>query len=136
MKFITSKLALGLFILGLSFNANAQSENTSSSTTGAVISAPEPDRGELSPPPGGLGGGLELGLSFNVYPNPGNGEMTISLPQADESAFVKVSDLLGRTYYQGFTSAGQAQIQLDLKHVPAGVYLVQVNERSMKYQKF
>lgn len=60
-----------------------------------------------------------------VYPNPTNGPLNVELPEGWEGARVWVVDLQGRQLHQ--QAANGLRAELDLSHLPAGVYLVQIN---------
>lgn len=70
-------------------------------------------------------------IEATFYPNPTNGPLTISLPQArTESAVrVSISDLMGRVVKeQTLSSAGE----VDLSQLNAGTYIVTVGEGTQK----
>lgn len=71
-------------------------------------------------------------LAMQVYPNPGNGSLTLSFQlKAIEPLTLRLSDLKGnllltQTYSSGTMRAGRNEIQLTLDKVSAGTYLLQI----------
>lgn len=63
-----------------------------------------------------------------LYPNPSSGTLTISLTEntAPDDAKAKVMDLWGRTITE-YPFSGSLQKQLDLSHLPSGMYLIEVS---------
>ena len=67
----------------------------------------------------------QTGLSFSVYPNPTKGFLTIasSEQRIEQVAIYNLSGVLVNSYKPDHT-----QYKLDVSHLPAGVYFVQINE--------
>ena len=71
-------------------------------------------------------------LSFNVYPNPSNGEFNINFDAAIE-AQITVLDLMGKVKYTGSVKEGNKQI--DIKDLSKGVYVVRLENGSKEMIK-
>ena len=66
-----------------------------------------------------------------VYPNPTKEKLTIKLQQAFASASrLKITDISGRTVLQQNIAAGEKNINLQVNHLPAGRYFIQLNNSS------
>jgi hypothetical protein len=59
-----------------------------------------------------------------LYPNPAHATATLSLPATATSRSVQVLDALGRTLRRQMLPAHAATAVLDLRGLPAGVYVV------------
>jgi hypothetical protein len=68
-----------------------------------------------------------------VYPNPNNGNFFIEIPNAEETAYVKVLDIQGRAVLEK-ESAGSSQVQIHMQQVSAGVYFVEVKNGETLYR--
>jgi hypothetical protein len=69
----------------------------------------------------GLGQGITS--SMKLYPNPSNGQVTVTgLPAM---TVVRISNALGQTLMTATTPANSTDLSLDLSRLPNGVYLVQ-----------
>lgn len=134
MKSLMQFFSLALLCLGLSNQALAQEQlsnpQTATTTLNATISQ---ELGDLNPPSGGLVG-PGLGFEIQAYPNPGNGNFTIAL-SGNRSHRILVTDLFGRSYFSGVSLNGQKSMQVNISNAPKGLYRVQVDELSLKYQK-
>jgi len=66
---------------------------------------------------------------FSLYPNPNNGEFTVSLRTASENVGIEVFDIRGRAVYtQLFKNVGGVLNQsINLSSVQSGMYLVKVS---------
>jgi photosystem II stability/assembly factor-like uncharacterized protein len=62
-------------------------------------------------------------LEFNIFPNPSRGIITLEFENPIQR--LTVFDALGKLVYQENTQY-QTQVQLNLRHLPKGLYLVQV----------
>lgn len=112
----------------------AQDSQTNKGITVNENASIDYEKGELEPPAPGYGG-PGLGFTIHIFPNPGNGQLTLSLP-GNRGHMVRISNLMGTTYYLGSTMAGQNTLNIDISSAPAGIYRVQVDEQIIKYQKF
>jgi len=64
---------------------------------------------------------------LTVFPNPTDGNVTISMPQVYSVAVVSVTDMMGRTILQKQLSAGLSSQSLNLSHLAAGSYILSVS---------
>jgi subtilisin-like proprotein convertase family protein len=84
---------------------------------------------------------VDLGASgigvndFVLYPNPNNGNFTISFASTNTTGvLVTVNDILGRKIYENkFENKGDFNKNIQLKNVQAGVYLVSVVDGDRKW---
>jgi hypothetical protein len=67
--------------------------------------------------------------AFAVFPNPTNGQFTITSDWNASNATIQVVDLNGKRVFQSTEalSAGQ-QLPVDLTHVNAGLYIITVSD--------
>ncbi len=78
----------------------------------------------------GIDNGFELGNSFEVYPNPSNGIVTIKFNQEESEEF-KIVNMLGQVL-ETFNMAKEESKEIDLTHLESGLYFIQsVNNRSI-----
>jgi len=79
-------------------------------------------------------GGLK---NFNLYPNPNNGQFTLSFDSATTSDIeVLVHDMRGREVYKkSFANTGMFEQTLNLGGAQAGMYLVTVKDGNNKEVK-
>jgi len=68
--------------------------------------------------------GEEEELMVQVYPNPGHGLVTLSVPMVFTVLEATVYDLSGRLMYQGRLRAESQPLQLDLGELPKGLYFL------------
>jgi hypothetical protein len=66
---------------------------------------------------------------YVVYPNPGNGMVSIHMNKALAGTTIKVTDLLGKTVYTGVLPVDymNQDMQLDLSGNAKGIYLININ---------
>lgn len=133
MKTLIKIFSIALVTIGFSTQAQAQDGLSNAQTTLPTVNATiEPERGDFTPP--STGGGKDLGFSISVFPNPGNGNFTLTLP-GNRSHQVLVTDLYGNRIYMEQAMMGQTSLQMELGNVPAGLYRVLVDEYSVLYRK-
>lgn len=71
-----------------------------------------------------------LHTSFNVYPNPSNGQVTVTLDEQFANSAISVIDLTGReVYINTITSSVQG---FDLSHLAKGRYMINVSTNEGK----
>lgn len=137
MKKLSYLLTLAGFIsFGTDLNAQSQSQPQADSST--VISAPIGERPELaSPPPVGLLGGDDhiKVEEASIYPNPGDGLIRIKLGGQTEGR-IQVFNMAGQAFFDSeIDPLGKKDPEIDLRHLPNGVYVVRVGNRTLKYRK-
>ncbi|MDZ4663956.1 MAG: T9SS type A sorting domain-containing protein [Bacteroidota bacterium] len=73
-------------------------------------------------------------ISFLMFPNPSNGEVYISLfeKQLNKNSLVSVKDMLGRVVRSEKLYSTMHINELDLKGLPSGVYLVELEQNGQK----
>lgn len=59
-----------------------------------------------------------------LYPNPSQGQFSLSLPSTETDVLLQIHDLQGRMVYQQKVLAGPRLIELQLNTLPAGVYIL------------
>ena len=62
--------------------------------------------------------------AFQLYPNPTNGDITLAFAAASVENSVEVRNAMGQLVL--FSRSGGQRMELDLGHVPAGIYIVTV----------
>ncbi len=67
-------------------------------------------------------------LSVNIYPNPAAEEVFVSLDGSQEKTLVELRDLSGRVMHIQQAGEGQQQIRMNIAQLPAGVYLVHMQD--------
>ncbi|HQZ74767.1 MAG TPA: zinc-dependent metalloprotease family protein [Chitinophagaceae bacterium] len=68
--------------------------------------------------------GLITGKLVSVFPNPVNRTVTISIPEIQGMADIRVFDIYGKLMQQ--RSSGQMNTQLDLSSLSSGIYVIKV----------
>lgn len=66
------------------------------------------------------------GSSVSIYPNPNNGQFTITLDGLPTNGRVVVLDALGKQVHQQRTISGISTMQMDLGDLASGVYYVRI----------
>jgi uncharacterized repeat protein (TIGR02543 family) len=79
--------------------------------------------------------------SVQIYPNPTRGELTIEISDYPTSDMM-IYDMIGRTVGAygirpkiGQSQIGQSEIVLDVSHLPSGVYLLRIGDKTAKFIK-
>ena len=68
-------------------------------------------------------------FDVNLYPNPADGELTVSFNAVKQSAFsIKLNDIIGKTVLTntGIAEKGENNFRLSLEEIGAGVYFVEI----------
>lgn len=70
----------------------------------------------------------QAGGSFHIFPNPGNGQFRLSIPNSlgGSDLEIKVLDLSGRRVKQMKPDAGSLSPSIDLRELETGAYTIQV----------
>lgn len=61
-------------------------------------------------------------LQLQLYPNPANQMLTISLSMDVRKPIIEITDMLGRTMKTHFNVADNHLLQVDVQHLPSGMY--------------
>lgn len=73
----------------------------------------------------------EFGSAFTLYPNPGNGKVTLDFGLPFEGLEIRVTDLSGKLLYQRNDVHGRSAL-LDMRSLSNGVYLVEVRSNDLR----
>lgn len=75
------------------------------------------------------------GIAVSLYPNPSSGIAFLEIDaDFNEIYHVKVVNLIGKEIFQSEVQSGQ-KLKVDLQHMPAGVYFVQIERGDIKVTK-
>jgi PKD repeat protein len=90
--------------------------------------------------PGGMNDNLPFGPEFSLYPNPTSGLTTLAYPFSSSGYTVNVCNALGEVVYSFAISAGESQLDrnvrtLDLSRLSKGVYTVSFESVSGRIHK-
>lgn len=81
----------------------------------------------------------DIGVSYNLYPNPNNGKCILTLvSDSDDGLNIEIRDLPGRIVYENNTKVRRMQqneFSIDLSSVAKGVYMLQINNSRGKISK-
>jgi hypothetical protein len=77
---------------------------------------------------GNLRAALHQPADISVYPNPSNGQFTVSTPSLQTDATLEVYSTDGRLVYQQTIPSTTTETSIDLQHPAAGLYQVRVVE--------
>ena len=72
---------------------------------------------------------------FALYPNPNNGEFNIRLGNPAEKVSLEVINLAGQSIYQKQYNSSSNEIQVNVNHLPKGVYVVKIDDGKEKQTK-
>lgn len=79
--------------------------------------------------------GFETKDAFVIFPNPARGSVTISLGEFVNNARINITDGKGQVVQKGIIQQSSA-MQLDVSHLPAGTYYVElISDRTKQVQK-
>jgi plastocyanin len=75
--------------------------------------------------------------SLSIYPNPstGNVQLSVNRPDNTNNYNIYVYNLEGEEVYATTHSAAEFKVDVDLGHLPKGVYIVRFNEKTGSYSK-
>jgi hypothetical protein len=136
MKKLPYFLALAFcFSLNTALSAQSKAQPEPSATT--QINAPIQDPVDLdAPPPVGLLGGGDIKIEeASLYPNPGDGLLRIKLGGQTKGR-IQVYNMAGQAFFDSeIDPLGKKDPEVDLRHLPNGVYVVRVGEKFLKYRK-
>lgn len=131
-----AKLGILLLASALAGFLNAQStpnvtptDETQNLSAGPIGGDPPADV-----PPPTLDMNPENRVELSLYPNPGKGSLNIIAPAGKKS--IQVYNLIGnlKTNLELEFQEGQAT-RINLEHLAAGIYLVKIGDRVLRYQK-
>lgn len=72
-------------------------------------------------------GETDIKNRLKVYPNPGNGIFKIDLSDfATHEVILQVTDMAGQAVYQSALAGGTPGAELDLSHLPSGIYIIRM----------
>jgi trimeric autotransporter adhesin len=71
-------------------------------------------------------------VNVNIYPSPANNEITITTTEKIKT--ITIANMLGQSLDRFTFTENKKEVQLDIRHLPAGVYVVRVN--NIYFQKF
>lgn len=75
--------------------------------------------------------------SYTLYPNPSNGEITLTQGIAvDGNTTVKVTNYVGATVYSGSIQFAGGLGQLNISHINSGMYIIQLADNTGNVQSF
>ncbi len=136
MKKLKYLFALGLGLC-LSSGLQAQSQQYEApDTENLSVPIKDPEDLDSPPPPGLLGGGETKIEEVSIYPNPGDGLLKIKLGAQEPGTAILIYDLTGRVYFDSeLDPLAKREIEVDLRPMPDGVYVVRVGNRVKKYRK-
>ncbi|MFT7335150.1 MAG: hypothetical protein ACI9M1_001050 [Porticoccaceae bacterium] len=70
---------------------------------------------------------------MSVYPSPSDGQLNIRIKQFIGKVNIQVIDVVGRVVYKSDDEFFSSQIELNLSHLGAGVYILKVNGEGLSY---
>jgi PKD repeat protein len=71
---------------------------------------------------------------FSAYPNPSTGLINVQMKQA-KKADLSLYDLSGRLHYSVDLPASSANFEVDVKHLPRGMYILKLNTGESMYSR-
>ena len=73
---------------------------------------------------------------LHVYPNPTTGQLTITISDVRYAiSDLRLFDMMGRQIPIGKSEIGKSEIQINLFHLPAGIYFLRVDGKTVKVIK-
>jgi hypothetical protein len=131
-------LTVMAFVLGIGSSLNAQTTNIDLPTDSEVQNSPIKDLGDMDapPPPRLLSGGETKLTEISIFPNPSDGILNIKLGQMDGPTLLSIFDVSGRPHFETLLQPlYKSSSQLDLSHLPSGLYLIRVGTETLRFQK-
>jgi len=76
-------------------------------------------------------------FNINLYPNPNNGEFTVTMPQSVfGNVLFEVFDIAGKLVYNKTVSVNQNNVEFNLKNLSSGSYIIKGSiDNDVSYQK-
>ncbi|NEM96471.1 Ig-like domain-containing protein [Pontibacter burrus] len=74
----------------------------------------------------------ELAMGVIVAPNPTTGRFSISTQEPLQQVTIVVTNTLGKAVYRTSVPALQSELEVNLSHLPSGLYLVQVQAKKLR----
>jgi|GEM_PF-1835821 outer membrane protein assembly factor BamB len=75
-------------------------------------------------------------ITFIIYPNPSNGDITIMIPDKSAgSLFIEIQDMTGNIVFSNMLHCTESTCRIHLDHMPAGVYFISVESRGKRTTK-
>lgn len=132
MKAVLFSMAIGLLA---TVSANAQNVSYLSNCHEAnIASAPDDPSGTQDPQLSHSDSKVEQAPKFELYPNPGNGIMRVN--NVSGPVTVRVYDLSGAQHLHEKVNLNANQVlKIDLGNLKDGMYIVKLNEQSLRYLK-
>jgi subtilisin family serine protease len=79
---------------------------------------------------------VQKSSGFRIYPNPSDGRFTIASDILEGTYNIKVLSLLGNSVYSASgDSNGRLMRAIDLSHLPAGVYLINISNENQNFNQ-
>lgn len=75
---------------------------------------------------------LEKNTAFQMYPNPANSTLQVVLPNVESTTQIQIQDLQGKTMFSKQIDDSQT---LDISRLPAGMYLIRLQQGSNLHTK-
>lgn len=74
----------------------------------------------------------ELAMGVIVAPNPTTGKFSISTQEPLQQVTIVVTNTLGKVAYRALVPALHSELEVNLSHLPSGLYLVQVQVKKLR----
>lgn len=85
----------------------------------------------------GIGQYINNDISFNIYPNPNNGQFTIEINSSEKASDILIRDITGKTIYQKLNLAHGKQFSenINLSNQAKGIYFITIRNGDKLYTK-
>jgi hypothetical protein len=70
---------------------------------------------------------------MSVYPNPSDGQLSVRIINFVGKVNIQIIDFMGRVVYKVTDEVFNSQIELNLSHLAAGIYILKVNGEGLSY---